>query len=419
MSNSPQNVFASAKTVVSAAVSHLPLPAHRATANPKLGLARLARFAQLSAVAFALAFAPLAAQSAKPLDQAVVDNVVATDTTADKATGGESINKDTAQKLESLESESDDQQCEGHTEEMQRIDLLRRGTHSRLCNTVKWIDGLFGDEYEFDDEDFTALVSVGFRQDESDGFDPRVRVRIKSELPNVSSRFNAFIGRVDGDSYISNTEVRGNQVNDIGLRSNDEQEDEWLIGLGYRRAKEDRGGFDLSVGAKLNSGLSPYPQVAYRRNFMDGENHHWRTRQTVFWKRTDKFGFSSRLNYNYYIDDNDIFEWTTDVKYTEELEQWEWITSSSVHHSFSSTTGLSSRIYARGEENIEVGVPEFGVTFTYITPVLREWFIMEAGIDFRWEKEFDFQENYQSQTRFAIQFEMLLGDYYRRYRTVN
>ena len=307
--------------------------------------------------------------------------------------------------------------CEGPKAQEHRIDRIRRSTHTRLCNTVRWIDSRFGDDHEFNDKEFTALVSVGFRQDESDGFDPRVRVRIKAELPNVSSRFNAFVGRVDGESYISNTETEGNRVNNVGLRSNDVQDDEWLIGLGYRRAKEDRRGFDYSVGAKLNSGLSPYAQVAYRHNFIDGENHHWRSRQTIFWKRHEKLGFSSRLNYNYFINDNDIFDWTTDLKYTEELEQWEWITSGALHHSFSDKSGISSRVYARGEDNIEVSVPEFGVTFTYIRPVLRDWFIMEAGVDFRWEKEFNWQEAYQSKTRVGIQFEMLLGDYYRRYRS--
>ncbi len=326
---------------------------------------------------------------------------------------------------ESLETTDEQQnvdkhaECDAPTEHSQRIDRIRRATHQRLCNTVKAIDSWFGDDHEFEDEDFTAMVSVGFDQDEDDGFDPRLRVRVKTELPNVSSRFNAFIGRVDGDSYISNTETRGNRVSNVGLRSNDDQENDWLIGLGYRRAKEDKNGLDYSVGAKLNSGLSPYAQVAYRHNFMEGDNHHWRTRQTVFWKKTEKFGFSSRLNYNYYLGDHDIFEWTTDVKYTEEEEQWEWITSTALHHSFTSKRGISSRVYARGEENIEVDVPEFGVTFTYITPIWREWFIMEAGIDFRWEREFQAQESYQSKTQVGIQFEMLLGDYYRRYRKVD
>ena len=265
--------------------------------------------------------------------------------------------------------------------------LLIHGFAIRCSGSMDY----FGDDHEFDDEQFTGMVSVGFRQDESDGFDPRIRVRIKSELPNVSSRLNAFIGRVDADSYISNTEEGGNRANNVGLRSNDEQEDEWLIGLGYKRAKEDRGGLDYSVGAKLNSGLSPYAQVAYRANFVERENHHWRTRQTVFWKKTEKFGFSSRLNYNYFIGEKDILDWTTDLKYTEEQEQWEWITSTALHHSISSRKGISSRVYARGETNIEVDIPEFGVTFTYIRPLWRDWFIMEAGVDFRWEKEFNSQ----------------------------
>jgi len=90
------------------------------------------------------------------------------------------------------------------------VDKLRAGTHTRLCNTAGWLDGLFGDEEDFKGEDFRGKISLGFRHDEIEGIDPRLRVRIRTKLPNVSKRLNAFVGRVEEDSYISNTEV--NQV---------------------------------------------------------------------------------------------------------------------------------------------------------------------------------------------------------------
>ncbi|MEO0368707.1 MAG: hypothetical protein AAF197_07970, partial [Pseudomonadota bacterium] len=186
--------------------------------------------------------------------------------------------------------------------------------------------------------------------------------------------------------------------------------------IGYSRARENQGGFDYSIGAKLSSGLSPYARLIYRKNFLDGDNHYWRTRQTLFWTKDEKLGFSSRLNYKYFLTDQDIFDWTTDVKYTEEEEQWEWITSTAWLHSFSQAEGISSRIYMRGEEDSEVSIPEFGLTFTYVRPILREWLIMEAGVDFRWEKEFESEESYQNDTRVGLQLEMLMGDYYKRRR---
>ncbi|MFT5135357.1 MAG: hypothetical protein ACI8XV_000383 [Arenicella sp.] len=293
------------------------------------------------------------------------------------------------------------------------IDGVREQAHLRLCRSVSWVDGLFGDKYEFDDDEFSGKLSLGFRHDETEGFDPRLRVRIKSKLPNVSTRLNAFVGRVEEDSFVSNTEVAGGQVTTVGLRSADDDDDEWLVGLGYRNPNARSNGFDYSVGAKISSGLNPYVKVAHRHLFPVSESRFWRTTQTVFWRGDDGFGVSSNLDFTQLLSDRDILEWDTSTKFTEDSDQWEWISSTAWHHSFSKVKGISSRAYMRGEENTIANIPEFGLTFTYVQPFLRPWLLVETGVDFRWEK-FDGNEEYKSAVRFGIQFQMVLGDYYSR-----
>lgn len=293
------------------------------------------------------------------------------------------------------------------------VDELRSQSHTRLCNTAGWLDGLFGDKYRFNGEDFRGKISLGFRQDEFDGFEPRLRVRIKTDLPNVSQRFSAFLGRVEEDSYISNTEVDKDRLNNVGLRSTNDDESEWLFGLGYRNPNKDSNGFDYSIGAKLSSGLSPYAKVAHRYLFKSGNKHYWRTTQTGFWRRQEGFGVSSRLDYTYILGDRDIMEWDTNVKYTREAKQWEWISSTVWHHEFTRTTGISSRMYVRGEEENPVSVPEYGITFTYVRPFLRDWMTIETGVNFRWEKEKE-EDRYENAIRLGVQIEMQLGDYYQR-----
>lgn len=320
------------------------------------------------------------------------------------------------QNIQILEETNDKQdnsvkECEFKNPGKAWIDGVRSRTHGRLCRSVKWIDGLFGDEYDFNDKDFRSKVSIGFRHDEADGLDPRLRIRIKTKLPNVSDRFNAFIGRVEEDSFISNTEVNQDRLNAVGLRSNDDDEAEWLVGLGYRNPNARSNGFDYSVGAKLSHGLNPYAKIAHRYLFTPNESSYWRTTQTGFWRRDEGYGFSSNLDYTRLFTDRDILEWDTRVKYTEDSSQWEWVTGTTWHHSFTKKKGISSRIYVRGEEENEVAIPEYGLTFTYVRPFLRPWLFVEAGVDFRWEKEVE-DNPYESVVRFGLQFEMLLGDYY-------
>ncbi len=148
--------------------------------------------------------------------------------------------------------------CTHKPESEEFVDRLRTQTHKNMCRTAAWLDGLFGDEHQFDDTNFSGKLSVGFRQDEADGFDPRIRVRVRTKLPNVSNRLNAFFGRVEEDSFISETEVAQDRINNVGLRSTNDDDSEWLFGLGYRNPNSRHNGFDYSVGAKLSGGFNPY-----------------------------------------------------------------------------------------------------------------------------------------------------------------
>jgi hypothetical protein len=303
--------------------------------------------------------------------------------------------------------------CKAKRASHEWVDGLRAGTHSRLCNTAGWLDGLFGDQHRFEGEKFTGKFSIGFKHDEIDGLDPRVRVRMNTELPNVSKRLNAFVGRVEEDSFIANTEIEEDRLNNVGLRSTNDEDSEWLVGLGYRTPSSDSNGFDVSVGAKLSSGISPYAKLAHRHLFTVDDDKFWRTTQTAFWRKQEGFGISSTTAFTKLIGDDDIWVTQGSIKYTEEAEQIEWFMDTTWHHSLSDKRGISSSAYLRGEEKNPVSVPEYGLTLTYIRPILRDWLLMETGFDLRWERDQP-GKTYKSAVRFGLQFEMLLGDYYQR-----
>ncbi len=304
--------------------------------------------------------------------------------------------------------------CKINSSSPELVDRVRASTHTRLCNTAGWLDGLFGDREQFRGQDFRGKVAVGLKHDEIDGFDPRLRVRIKAKLPNVSKRMNAFLGRVEEDSYVSNTEVNEDRLNNVGLRSTNDEDSEWLVGLGYKAPSANSNGWDYSVGAKLSSGFRPYVKATHRYYDQISNNSYWKTNQTVFWRRGEGFGVSGNIDYTKLIGDNDIVVLHASAKYTEEKEKVEWFADTRWHHSLSKKRGISSSFYLRGEAESEVDIPEYGVTFTYIRPLLRDWLYLETGLDWRWEKQTRAQTSYKNAFTFGVQLEMLLGDYYRR-----
>ena len=318
--------------------------------------------------------------------------------------------------IEKSDKASKRYRCALEPESDELVDRVRASTHTRLCNTAGWLDGLFGDQERYRGEEFRGKISVGLKHDEIEGLDPRLRVRVKTKLPNVSKRFNAFFGRVEEDSFVANTEVNEDRLNNVGLRSTNDEDSEWLVGLGYRGPSADYNGWDYSVGAKISGGFRPYARAAHRYVYELSKNSYFNTTQTVFWRKEEGFGVSSNGDYTRFLGDNDIWVTHASIQYTGEKEQLEWFADTRWHHSFSNKRGVSSSLYVRGEAENEVSIPEFGFTLTYIRPILRDWIYMETGVDLRWERQFRSQPSYKSAIQLGIQFEMLMGDYYQRKR---
>ena len=114
------------------------------------------------------------------------------------------------------------------------LERVRRRLTTTACASSAWLDSLFGDQFHYDDYRATyGSVSTGLLWSEYDGFDPRMRFRVRLQLPQWDERISAFAGRVGEDDFISDTE---NEFNALPTRQFGNLEDESvLIGLGYSK----------------------------------------------------------------------------------------------------------------------------------------------------------------------------------------
>jgi hypothetical protein len=282
---------------------------------------------------------------------------------------------------------------------------MRDQTHSSLCKAVKSIDSWFGKDHEFDGEVFSGKVILGFRQDEETGFDPKLRIRIRAQLPNVSKRFNAFIGRTDEDAFITDSRVTG-----IDGLSNDLKDEDasWLIGLGYRNPN--RQGFDTSIGAKISSGIQPYAKLRYRYHLKTAENQSARATQTLFWKNDDGIGTTTNLQYGYKFNKKRLVSLGFGATYRKDTEIWDTGSSITLYNKLSNNRGLALKAYVYGEsgDKSQVNVPEYGISLSYRQPFLRPWLVLKTSIENRWahEREIDPRESY---AKLGMQLEMSFG----------
>lgn len=298
----------------------------------------------------------------------------------------ESLNDDIVEEDEGI-AEEDKDACVQEFASEEWLDKTQAYTYTGLCKTVKWFDGLFGGKRRFRDEQFGGKIQIGFKQREDEGFDEKVRIRIKTKLPNLSSKANAFIGRVDETEYVTDSDQGPGSLADTATQRRIEDESEWLVGLGYSDPKKRNRGFDYSVGAKISSGLNPYARVRYRYKFNMPKNHFLRASQTLFWRNDDGYGTTTNLNYSHLLSLDDILEWGSTAKFTQDDEQWEWLTGVNWYHRLQNDHAIVSRAFIRGEEENPESIPEYGLNLIYRRPFLREWFFLEGLLEYRWVQD--------------------------------
>jgi hypothetical protein len=112
------------------------------------------------------------------------------------------------------------------------LERVRRRLTVTACASSAWLDSLFGDQFRYDQYRSTyGTISAGGLWSDYDGFDPRLRFRVRLQLPQWDDRITAFAGRVGEDDYISDTE---GDFEALPTRQFGTLEDESvLVGLGY------------------------------------------------------------------------------------------------------------------------------------------------------------------------------------------
>lgn len=197
------------------------------------------------------------------------------------------------------------------------LERVRRRLTMTTCASSAWLDGLFGNQFRYEDYRATyGSVSAGGLWSDYDGFDPRLRFRVRLQLPQWDERISAFAGRVGEEDYISDTE---GDFEALPTRQFGNLEDESvLVGLGYSSPERTGNDFDLGVGVRVDLPLDPYARARYEIVRAFAEHYVFTARETVFWQNSEGLGTTTRLYLDRAISDALLLRWANLGKYTEE-----------------------------------------------------------------------------------------------------
>lgn len=293
------------------------------------------------------------------------------------------------------------------------IDWLQRKVSRTVCGSAMWFDGLFGESGLYEEIDATyGRIFLGLWWDERDGIDPKFRFRLRLALPQLENRVNLVIGRESVDDFVTDQHDVGEGL--AGSFADAEQE-EWLLGIGFVPARGRRSRFSLDAGVRMTVPLDPYVRVHYRINlFTDPQKIQVRLRETVFWRSTEGYGFTSRADIDRSLGQRFLVRGTLSGTVSEVKLGVDWYTAATLYHYLGTGSALAYLVEAYGETGREVPVENCGVLVTYRRSFLRPWLLIELSSGLYWPRRLPSEER-KINPGLGLGFELYYGRGRRRW----
>ncbi|MCB1035763.1 MAG: hypothetical protein KDD47_18220, partial [Acidobacteria bacterium] len=286
------------------------------------------------------------------------------------------------------------------------LDASRRLLQETVCGATLWLDGLFGGEPDVANaRDVSGRLELSNGYTEHDGYTPRIRLRVRLDLPTLENRFHLFLGRDNEDDVVQDRQ-EGFAVRSafFGL----DEEDTWLAGLGYRPPGKWRQRIDFRVGGRLRSAPEVYVQGRFRRNHFVGHRSAWRFRETLFLDNREGFGGTTEIAFDHVPIDQVLMRWSNLGTYSEESEGLEWGSFGLLYWKASSVNALGFEVFVRGATGAEVPLKELGSRVIFRRPVFRRWLYGEIVGGYSWPRE-SLAENRLGSAQIGVNLEILFG----------
>jgi hypothetical protein len=292
------------------------------------------------------------------------------------------------------------------TGEMPLVDDTRRILEETFCGATLWLDGLFGGEPDVKNaRAVSGRVELSTLYTQVDGVDPKARLRVRYDLPNLERRFNVFLGRDDRDQVAEDRpEAFAIRSSVFGL----EDEERWLAGLGYSPPGRWEKKVDFRVGARLKSAPEVFAQGLYRRNIFQGTRNVWRFRETAFWENHEGFGSTTSLDFDRVLRRDLLFRWGNVGTVSESTEGLYWRSTALVFHNLRRSRAVAGELFIRGATAAEVPLREFGARAVYRQPIGKPYLFGELIVGYTWPR-YEIDERREGSAVLGVGVEMLFG----------
>lgn len=303
-------------------------------------------------------------------------------------------------------SDSPDIRQRGETDD-EWLDRTQQGVHEMVWKSAMHVDRWFGSEEPPSAyQGASGSVAPALLWDEFKGFQPKIRFRVDVPLPQLNERFNAFVGRVDRDEYVSERTLRSGafqrQYGEIG-------EEQTLAGIVYRTPTKQGSRFDAGAGVRVRLPLDPYVKGSYVYERGDSMSGLLSLRQTVFWQNSQRSGFTSRVDLEkLFAEDLWLVRWTTSGSISEKSNGVYGYSAITALRGLPNRRAIAFEMGMDGATDDKVALHDYGFKAAYRQSVARDWLVMEVRTSLGWPKE-ERREPRKPNWGVGVGFEMFFG----------
>lgn len=287
---------------------------------------------------------------------------------------------------------------------------VRTGLAYSVCTTAYRVDSLFGnrEEAELDEaRNVYGRLRLGTYWDQRDGFDPELRLRATYPLPSTTRRLRAIIGRGSDEELI---EGAPRDVETPTSLFGEEQDVNWLIGLGYNRIRSQNSRLDFGAGIKLQSPINPYLKATYRYQKMAAEDVMLRFQQVVFWENTDGLGTSSRVDAEWLLNEKQLLRWSNFLRIDENTDGVAWNSNVTLYQRLAQMRAVAFRALVRGATGREINPTKYQLEVIYRQRFIHDWLFIELHGGGGWIRE-DADVRREFVPEAGLIFEIVFGDH--------
>lgn len=286
------------------------------------------------------------------------------------------------------------------------IDRVHRGAYGMVWRSAMRIDRLFGSRYdERAYQQLTGSMAPALLWDEFGGFDPRFRFNVNLPLPRLNERFNAFVGRVDPEEYVTE---RSQQSGAFRRQYGPRSEDATVLGIAYMEPRKEGLRFDAGTGVRLRHTLDPFIKGAlvYERGSMD--SLLFGVRETAFWQNSEGLGATTRFDLQRYFPESWLLRWTSSGTFSQDSKGVKGYSSLMALHGLSERRAVAVAVGFDGESDADVPLRDYGIKAAYRQRISRDWLVMEIRTSLTWPRD-ELTQSREPSWGVGLGFEMFFG----------